>query len=193
MLATASRQLEGDGWAFEPKLDGWRAVVHVGPDSVTVYSRPGRNVTDSVPQLAGLVGAVPAGTVLDGELVAGSGRASSFYQLSPGLSTTRAAVTFAAFDVLAVGGRSLLYEPYDDRRRLLSDLCLVGSAWCTLPVWTDVQVSDLLAACELHGVEGLVAKRLRSRYRPGRRSPDWVKAKTFTWRTTHAPLRMARR
>ncbi len=69
---------------------------------MSVYSRPGRNVTDSVPQLGRLAGAVPAGTVLDGELVAGTGRASSFYQLSPSLSTKRAAVTFAAFDLLAL-------------------------------------------------------------------------------------------
>ena len=193
MLATASRQLEGGGWGFEPKLDGWRALVHVAGGQLSVYSRPGREVTDTVPQLAGLVGAVPAGTVLDGELVAGSGRASSFYQLSPSLSTKRATVTFAAFDVLAVGGRSLVYAPYEARRRVLSAICFPRPAWCTLPVWTDVEVSDLLAACELQGVEGLVAKRLRSRYRPGRRSPDWVKVKTYSWRNTHGPMRMARR
>ena len=77
MLATASRKLEGGGWAFEPKLDGWRALLHVG-EEVTVYSRPGRDITRDLPQLAGLAGgAVPAGTVIDGELVAGSGRASS--------------------------------------------------------------------------------------------------------------------
>ena len=193
MLAISSRRLDGEGWAFEPKLDGWRALVHVGDDQVNVYSRSGRNVTQDVPQLVGLLGAVPAGTVLDGELVAGSGRASSFYQLSPHLSTKRAAVTLAAFDLLALGGRSLIYVPYLERRRLLGDLRLVGPAWCTLPVWTDVEVADLLAACELQGVEGLVAKRVRSRYRPGRRSPDWVKVKTHTWRTIHAPLRLARR
>ena len=193
MLATASRRLQGEGWAFEPKLDGWRALIHVGDGQVSVYSRPGRNVTQDVPQLMGLLGAVPAGSVLDGELVAGSGRASSFYQLAPHLRTKRAAVTFAAFDLLALAGRSLIYAPYVERRELLTDLRLVGPAWCTLPVWTDVEVADLLAACELQGVEGLVAKRVRSRYRPGLRSPDWVKVKTHTWRTTHAPLRMSRR
>lgn len=160
---------------------------------MTVYSRPGRNVTQDVPQLAGLLAAAPAGTVLDGELVAGSGRAASFYQLSPHLSTKRAAVTFAAFDLLALGGRSQMSAPYEERRQLLTDLRLVGPAWCTLPVWTDVEVADLLAACELQGIEGLVAKRVRSRYRPGRRSPDWVKIKTYSWRTTHGPFRMARR
>ena len=193
MLATARRRLDGEGWAFEPKLDGWRAIVHVGEERVSVYSRPGRNVTADLPQLGALGGAVPAGTVLDGELVAGSGRSSSFYQLSPHLSARRAAVTFAAFDLLALPGRSLIDASYWERRQLLTDLSLIGPAWCTVPVWTDIEVADLLAACELQGVEGLMAKRIPSRYRPGRRSADWVKVKTHTWRTTHAPLRLARR
>ncbi len=193
MLATASRRLQGEGWALEPKVDGWRALVHVGDHHVSVYSRPGRNVTQDVPQLFGLLGAVPAGTVLDGELVAGSGRASSFYQLAPHLRTKRAAVTFAAFDLLAVGGRSLIYAPYEKRRQLLTDLRLVEPAWCTLPVWTDIEVADLLAACELQGVEGLMAKRIHSRYRPGRRSPDWVKVKSSAWREGHAERRGPRR
>lgn len=51
MLATASRQLDGESWAFEPKLDGWRAIVHVGEEWVSVYSRPGRDVTADLPQL----------------------------------------------------------------------------------------------------------------------------------------------
>ena len=128
--------------------------------------------------------------------MAGSGRASSFYRLSPGLSIRTVAVCFAAFDLLALDGRPLRYLPYESRRRELEALELLGPAWCTVRAWTGVEatedVSDLLAACELQGVEGLVAKRLRSRYRPGRRSPDWVKVKTASWRATHAPLRMAR-
>ena len=131
MLATASRTLEGDGWAFEPKLDGWRALVHVGEAMVAVYSRPGRNLTESVPQLTGLVDAVPPGTVLDGELVAGSGRASSFYGLSPQLSTRRAAVSFAAFDVLAVCGRSLIHAP-SARPSASSKLAANARRWASL-------------------------------------------------------------
>ncbi len=150
-------------------------------------------MSDSLPQLAGLAGVVPDGTVLDGEIVAGSGRAWSFYRLSPSLSTRRTTVSFAAFDLLALEGRSLVLAPYQERRRWLADLALLGPAWCTVPAWTGVDVSDLLAACEFQGLEGLVAKRVRSRYRPGLRSPDWVKAKTSSWRAVHAPLRMDRR
>ena len=87
MLATAKRQLFGDGWAYDAKLDGWRAVVHVGGAGVAVYSRPGRDITAMLPSLQALAGVVPVGTVLDGELVAGSGGASSFYRLATLMAT----------------------------------------------------------------------------------------------------------
>lgn len=189
MLASTSRRLDGDGWAFEPKLDGWRAIVHVLDHGVAVYSRPGREITESVPQLSALTKIVPAGTVLDGELVAGSGRSSTFYQLSPTLGRRSTTVTFAAFDLLAVDGCSLVWRSYEERRRLLGDVLRPAPGWCVVPAWTHVEVSDLLAACELEGVEGLVAKRVRSRYRPGRRSPDWVKRKCDGWYRDHAPRR----
>ena len=56
--------------AFEPKLGGWRTLVHVEEDRPTVRTRSGRYITDSVPELNGLVELLPAGTVLDGELAA---------------------------------------------------------------------------------------------------------------------------
>ncbi len=111
MLASTSRWLEGDGWAFEPKFDGWRALVHVDARGFTVYSRPGRDLTSSVPHLAPLAETVPTETVLDGELVAGSGRAASFYRLAPELAARRERVTFVAFDVLALDGRSVISLP----------------------------------------------------------------------------------
>lgn len=192
LASSAPRYLELGQWAFEPKLDGWRAIVHVGDGRLSVYSRPGRDLRQSLPQLASLLDAVPAGTVLDGELVVGSGRAATFYRLAPGLHAKRDRVTFAAFDVLALASRSVVSAPYEERKRMLADLGLLGPAWCTLPHWTDVELSDLLAACEAHGIEGVVAKRLRSAYRPGRRSDDWRKIKTLSWRSEHAPLRRPR-
>ncbi len=193
MLASpAPRYLEPDGWAFEPKLDGWRAIVHVGEGRVSVYSRPGRDLSETVPHLSALTDAAPAGTVLDGELVAGSGRAASFYRLRPGLRAARKCATFAAFDVLAVGGRPLLAAPYEERKGALASLEFNGPGWCSVMGWTDVEVADLLMVCELHGVEGLVAKRVRSRYRPGQRSGDWLKRKTTAWKRDHAPRRRPR-
>jgi bifunctional non-homologous end joining protein LigD len=192
MLAMSARDLRGDNWALEPKLDGWRAVIHVGRGDLRIYTRPGREVSRSVPRLRSLTDSVSPGTVLDGELVLGSGRSASFYRLAPEVAAAGNRVTFAAFDLLALGGRSLVSLTYEERRRLLTDLRVAGPSWCTVPAWTGIEISDLLSACELHDIEGLVAKKLQSRYRPGQRSPDWVKVKTLSWRSRHAPLRSDR-
>lgn len=193
MLATVGRRPEGDAWAYDAKLDGWRAIVHLGASSVEVYSRPGRDISAAVPGLRSLADVVPVGSVLDGELVAGGGGASSFYGLATLMATRpvrRATeVSFVAFDLLALDGRRTTAAPYRERRRLLEELALSGPAWCTSRCWTDVCLGDLLAACEGLDVEGVVAKRLDSRYRPGQRSRDWVKVKTPAWRTDHGPYR----
>jgi bifunctional non-homologous end joining protein LigD len=193
MLATDKRQPLGDGWAYDAKVDGWRAVVHVSEAGVAVYSRPGRDITAAMPSLHALTGVVPVGTVLDGELVAGSGVASSFYRLATLMATRPArrpaAVSFVAFDVLALDGRGTTAWPYRERRRLLDDLAFVGPAWCTSRCWTAVCLDELLAACEVVDIEGVVAKREDSTYRPGQRSRDWVKLKTPGWRIHHGPYR----
>ena len=86
MLAS-SGPIAGDAaaWSFEPKLDGWRVLVYVNGDRVTVRSRNGRDITDSVPELGALADVVDRPVVLDGELVAHEGRPSDFYRLGPRL------------------------------------------------------------------------------------------------------------
>lgn len=194
MLACVGGLLRGGSWAFEPKLDGWRVAVHIG-DGVRVLSRPGRDISDSLPALGGLAEAVPIGTVLDGELVSGSGGADSFYRLAADLAAAdrrRRPLTFVAFDVLALAGERVTAMPYAERRELLVGLGLAGPAWCTIPSWTEVAADELLAACESLDVEGVVAKSTASPYRPGRRSPEWGKLKTTSWRRRHAPRRRPR-
>jgi bifunctional non-homologous end joining protein LigD len=128
--------------------------------------------------------------VLDGELVAGQGRASDFYGLLPRVAARarRQRLTFVAFDVLSIDKEPLIAKPYRDRRAHLEQLDLNGASWCTAPQLFG-HVADVLAACREHDVEGIVAKRIESPYRPGERSNDWLKLKTADWRATHAPRR----
>ena len=99
-------------------------------------------------------------------------------------------MTFAAFDLLYLDGATITHWPYVERRALLEGLKLTGPAWCTvLSVVGDGP--DLMAACGELELEGLVAKRLDSTYRPGERSRDWVKAKCPAWRVDHAPRRLS--
>ena len=97
-------------------------------------------------------------------------------------------MTFVAFDALAIDNEPFIAEPYSERRAHLEQLELNGSSWCTAPQLFG-HVSDVLAACREHDVEGIVAKRIGSPYRPGERSSNWLKLKTADWRASHAPRR----
>lgn len=193
MLATNRPALVlTDGWAVEPKLDGWRTLIYYD-DRLRVRTRSGRDITASVPELHGIGDQLPAGTMLDGELVAGQGRPGDFYRLMPSLSSRHrtTAVSFMAFDVLAIDGSLVTSRPYRERRRLLEELDFKGPAWCTTVSFIDGG-ADAFRACVEAGLEGLVLKRLDSRYEPGRRSRRWVKVKTAEWKTGHAPARHER-
>ncbi len=198
MLAAPGReQVLGAGWRFEPKLDGWRALVTVD-GKVTVRTRTGRDVMSVLPELAGLTNALTDRTVvLDGELIVGAGRARDFYGLTPRmtLGPRRAGsgcrVTFVAFDVLHLDGRDVCSQPYVERRALLEGLRLAGPCWHVIDS-LDCDPLDALLACLDLGVEGLIAKRNSSLYWPGQRSPDWVKLKTPEWRAAHTERRVKR-
>jgi bifunctional non-homologous end joining protein LigD len=187
MKATSAALPAGDGWGFEVKWDGMRALVFVDGDDVRVQSSNDRDVTASWPELAGLPAAVVATTaVLDGELVAtdDAGR-PDFGRLQQRMHVTnrgeairRAAlvpVTYVVFDLLHLDGHDLTALPLTDRRRLLDQVLEPGPSWRVSPLHDDGPA--LLAAADERGLEGVVAKRLDSPYEPGRRTRSWLKVK----------------
>jgi bifunctional non-homologous end joining protein LigD len=189
MLAVAGA-LPSDvgGWAVEMKWDGIRALAHLDGDRARLVSRSGGDMTGTYPELQGLAAAVGRQAVLDGEIVAfGGGTWPSFEALAQRMhvsSPARAArlareipVSFLAFDVLCLDGTLLLDAPYRQRREVLEELGLEGRHWQTPPEFTGEDGAGLLAVSRQHGLEGVVAKRLDSRYEPGRRSAAWVKIK----------------
>jgi bifunctional non-homologous end joining protein LigD len=190
MLATNSppRTLRGR-WVLEPKFDGWRVIVAVAEGVVRVWTRRGHELTQRLPELASLAEVIDSPVVLDGELVAGQGRASDFYGMLPRVAAMnrRVPLTFVAFDVLAYES-PVIDEPYRERRAQLDRLGLHADNWCTAPQLYG-SVVDVLSVCSEHDVEGIVAKRTDSRYRPGERSSDWLKLKTADWRKMHGPRR----
>ncbi|HLH66449.1 MAG TPA: DNA ligase D [Solirubrobacteraceae bacterium] len=178
-------------WSFEVKWDGVRAIAYVSPGRLRIESRGLRDITSAYPELAALprqLGMREA--VLDGEIVAfgPDGRPSlerlarRMHVTSPAVARRLAAqlpVVYAIFDLLHLDGRSLVQESYSRRREQLEELGLTGRAWRV----TDARPGAggagraLLDATEQMGLEGVVAKRLDSRYEPGRRSGAWVKIK----------------
>lgn len=183
MLATRAEVVpSGPEWIHEVKWDGMRVLVEVRRERVRVFSRNENDVTVSFPELLGL-GALGIDCTLDGEVVALRSGAPSFSDLAERMhvrdarraETLRASnpVTLVVFDLLDLGGQSLLGTPLAQRRELLESLPLNDPAWLVPPVYEDGKA--ILAAAEEQGLEGIVSKRLSSGYRPGLRSRDWLK------------------
>jgi bifunctional non-homologous end joining protein LigD len=175
-------------WAFEVKWDGVRAVGYSQPGRLRLLSRNGNEVTGAYPELGALNRALGShAAILDGEIVAfdEAGR-PSFAALQPRMHLRGEAamhrlaqtspVTYVLFDLLWLDGRSLLELSYVDRRAQLEDLVLDGEHWCT-PEFHVGEGAALLAATRERGLEGVIAKRLDSRYTPGRRGGSWLKIK----------------
>ncbi len=194
MLAV-SGQLPADDaqWAYEMKWDGIRAIAQVSGNAVRLTARSGRDLTPGYPELQGLATARPAadrgrGLVLDGEIVAfGTGAWPSFEVLQQRMNVSSAAqvrrlaaeipVTYLAFDLLSIDGDSLLDQPYRHRRHRLDELGLDGRNWQTPPAFIGVSGADIQAVSRQHGLEGIMAKRIESRYEAGKRSAGWRKIK----------------
>jgi bifunctional non-homologous end joining protein LigD len=185
MLATPGPLPSGPGWAFEFKWDGVRALATVERGGLRLHARSGAEITTAYPELAPLGGALEH-AVLDGEIVVldGAGRpsftalAERMHVREKGRATRLAAslpVTYMIFDLLGLDGRDLTAEPYQRRREALEDLHLGAGRWLVPPRFDDGPAT--LAAAEEYALEGVVAKRLSGVYRPGQRSPDWIKYK----------------
>ncbi len=176
MLATAwPRPFVDSGWHFEPKWDGIRGILTWDGRAVTIHTRTDAEVAGRYPELV-LPSATPP-CVLDGEVVVLSDGRASFERLQQRFALTPAGlrdhpVSFVAFDLVHLGARSLVEAPIEERRSLLADLGLEAPFVTVAPVDDGFALWNVVVARDL---EGMVAKRAESPYRPGVRSADWRK------------------
>ena len=189
MNATLAKLPVGDeGWGYEIKWDGVRAIAYCEPGHVRLESRNLRDITSQYPEVGRIREAVGGETViLDGELVAfdEDGR-PSFQRLQRRMHVASESevrrrrdetpVTYMIFDLLYADGRILFDEPYEARRARLEALGFDGEAWQT-PAYHRGDGAALQRASRDQALEGIIAKRLDSPYRPGKRGRDWLKIK----------------
>ena len=187
MLATPAEPFDSADYRFEVKWDGIRALTAVEGGRLRLWGRERADYRDRYPELQGLR-SLPSGTLLDGELVAlCDGRAelnrllrrhhlSSPWKIQQAQRHTP--VRYILFDILYYHGRSLLDEPFKSRQAALEE-------------WFGGQEDPLLMLCRgteaagkkffaetiAQGHEGVVAKHVSGRYRPGQRSASWRKIK----------------
>jgi len=176
MLATASETLpHGEGWVYEPKWDGFRAIVTVSGGEATFTSRNGNDLTERfrAAARAAQLGIRSADAVLDGEICALDDQGRSRFSL---LQEGSGSLVLVVFDLLELDSEPLVGLPLAERRKRLDDI--VDSSRGTVLVSPQFEDGEALyAAAKEQGLEGVVAKRKDSRYQPGRRSTDWHKVK----------------
>jgi ATP-dependent DNA ligase len=183
MLAQLTRELpSGDGWLYEPKWDGFRALVFWDGDTLVIQSRDLRPLGRYFPELeAGLREIIPPDIVLDGEVVIAGPNGLDFdallQRIHPALSRIRMLArdtpsSFIAFDLLAANGSDLMSTPQAERRQQLERLLSSSRP----PVYLTPATTDRTLAAQWFerfegaGLDGVVAKRLDGEYLPGARS-----------------------
>jgi bifunctional non-homologous end joining protein LigD len=176
MLATLTEELpRGDGWQFEPKWDGYRALSYVRGGEAKLVSRNGNDLTQRfAPVAKELTKALrTTDAVLDGEVVAldAHGRAS-FSAMQQG----SARLAYEVFDLLEADGEPVVDLPLTERRSRLEKLLARNPVVQISGSFDDGEA--LLEAAREQGLEGVMAKRSASRYQEGRRNRDWLKIKT---------------
>ena len=163
-----------DGWAYEIKWDGYRTLAFVDGDRVRLQSSNLIDVTHKYPELHELPGAVAAErAILDAELVVLDDLGRPRFEL---IQRHEHQAALFVFDVLSLDGHDTIVLPYEDRRRLVGDVLERGENWM-VPAHRIGDGQALLEATEAQELEGIMAKRLGSTYKPAARTKEWRKVK----------------
>ena len=177
MLATPEEHIpHGDDWRYEVKFDGYRAIAYVHAGECRLVSRNGNDLTERFSQVAKeIVKATKSpNAVLDGEVarIDESGR-SSFSELQQGSG----ALVYFAFDLLELDGKPQVEDPLVERKARLRKL--LDSRNRVINYSEHFEDGDaLFQVAQERGLEGVIAKRVNSTYKEGKRTRDWLKIKT---------------
>jgi DNA ligase D-like protein (predicted ligase) len=176
LLRTETLPNDPHRWAYELKLDGYRAIAFKTKSQLYLRSRNDNDFRLRYPAVgAGLAG-LPDDTVIDGEIVAFDEEGRPSFNVLQNYGSSPMPVVFYVFDVMVLRGKDVMSEALERRCTLLQRSVLpklkepvryAGTLNAALP--------DLIASVKAQGLEGLVAKRLGSRYEPGMRSGAWMK------------------
>ena len=161
---------------YQLKLDGYRAIAYRTRSKVCLRSRNDNDFSLRYPAVLDGLAALPDETVIDGEVVAFDAEGRPSFNVLQNYGSSSAPVVFYVFDVMVLRGKDVMSEPLERRLNLLETRVLPK---LKEPVRyagaLDARLSDLVASVKAQGLEGLVAKRLGSRYEAGMRSGAWMK------------------
>ena len=176
LLLRTDRLPEGATWQYEIKLDGYRAIAFKSGGRVQLRSRNDKDFGGKYPAIVKALSAMPDETVIDGEVVALDPAGRPSFNALQNYGSSAIPLFYYVFDVLILAGEDITSEPLARRRELLQTQVLskLDEPIRESPI-LDASLPDLIRSVKAQGLEGIVAKRLDSRYEPGLRSGMWQK------------------
>jgi bifunctional non-homologous end joining protein LigD len=178
MLATlVDKPFEAEGWSYEIKWDGYRALAYVNKGKVEIRSRNNKSFNEKFYPVYNALKKLELSAVLDGEIiVAGEKGISHFGHLQNWRSEADGELLFYAFDLLWCGGYSLMDLPLKERKEKLTAILQENEIIRISQSYTTSGMDFFEAANKLN-LEGIMAKKEDSTYIPGARSKEWLKIK----------------
>lgn len=164
-------------WLFEIKWDGYRAVAEVSQDEVKLYSRNGLSFSKAYKKVHDALGKLKRPMVLDGEIVVFNDQGQpDFQKLQNYANNSRHTIHYYLFDLLYLDGKDVMNLPLIERKKLLQSVIPKSDVliYCDHVVGEGKAFFNQVAKNEM---EGMIAKRSGSTYKPGRRNTDWLKIK----------------
>jgi DNA ligase D-like protein (predicted ligase) len=172
---SVSKLPEGLEWIWEIKLDGYRALAVKPERDVTLFSRRRKSLNRQFPYIVEALADLPAGTVVDGEVVAIDDSGRPDFNLLQNSRAEASRIQYYVFDLLCWKDRDLTRVPMVERRALLKSLVVIPDKRIRIADYFDAAPRDLLSVVREQGLEGIIGKRKDSLYQPGKRSGAWIK------------------
>jgi bifunctional non-homologous end joining protein LigD len=171
----ASKLPEGSNFVWEVKLDGYRALAVKSGTGVTLFSRRRKSLNRQFPYIVEALADLPAGTVVDGEVVAMDESGRPDFNLLQNLRAEASRIQYYIFDLLCWEDRDLTHVPMVERRALLKSVVVIRDERIRVSDYFEAAPKDLLSAVREQRLEGIIGKRKDSPYQPGKRSGAWIK------------------
>jgi bifunctional non-homologous end joining protein LigD len=180
MKAKLVDSMPSGDWIYEIKFDGFRALALRGGSEARLLSRNEKDLGGKFPEVMDSILALEVrDAIIDGEIVALDEKGRSSFQLLQAfeMGQERPPIFFYAFDLLRLNGKELIELPLEERKAMLEKLLKDPPGVIRYSASIDDAGQDLLDKAREFGVEGLIGKRVGSRYEPGKRSGAWIKLK----------------
>ena len=179
MLATlVDKPFDEEGWLYEIKWDGYRAIAYLNKGEVEIQSRNNKSFNEKFYPVHNALQHWKINAVLDGEIIVASDKGiSNFGNLQNWRSEADGELVYYVFDILWLNGDDLTQLPLTERRKILKNIAPAAGN-IRISASFDAGATEFFEAAKKLELEGIIAKKANSKYYPGQRTKEWLKIKT---------------